>query len=206
VAELKLLKQTSEMASAALCMLRTTFRAFMEHDTDLVALALQEEDKLNAFEESLAAGFVAFARKAPTDAQKTEALIYTDVVVDLELIGDYCKDILERIEIKIAEKLLFNEESVKEYTQLYQTAEDALEEVALALDRDEISLVKVVLKRQEHIDTLVDEYRRRHTQRMVEGVCTPLGCNMFLNMLDYTAAIYYHTKKIARNLLKIAHE
>jgi hypothetical protein len=38
---------------------------------------------------------------------------------------------------------------------------------------------------------------------MIQGVCTPMACNMFLNMLDFTAAVYYHAKKIARNLLKI---
>ena len=92
---------------------------------------------------------------------------------------------------------------MKEYTRLYRISEEALKEVDEALRKDDLNLVKTVLKNELHIDSLVDEYRMRHNQRLLAGICTPMSCNMFLNMLDFTAAIYYHTKKIARNLLKV---
>lgn len=64
-------------------------------------------------------------------------------------------------------------------------------------------MIKEVLRKEEHIDSLVDKYRSNHDQRMLAGECTPMGCNMFLNMLDFTAAVYYHIKKIAKSLLQI---
>jgi phosphate:Na+ symporter len=99
--------------------------------------------------------------------------------------------------------LLFTEEAVKEYTAVYNKTLEALDEIAFAFERGDLSLVKIVLRKEEHIDSLVDEYRKKHNERMIQGVCTPMACNMFLNMLDFTAAVYYHAKKIARNLLKI---
>lgn len=193
----------AQMCASALTMWQTAFRAFMEHDSDLIAEALQEEQKLNDFEKEITTSLVEFNRQSPAQHDRAAALYYRDVVGDLELIGDYCKDVLERIEIKIQEKLLFSDESVEEYTQLYRISERALQEVAEALRKDDLKLIKSVLKNEEHIDSLVDEYRARHNQRLLAGVCTPMSCNMFLNMLDFTAAIYYHTKKIARNLLKV---
>ncbi len=130
-------------------------------------------------------------------------MAYIDVAADLEIIGDYCKDILERVEIKIDEKLLFSEDAVKEYEDLYRRAESALDEISCALKRDNLAVIRDVLKSEEHIDKLLDEYRGRHNQRLLDGVCSPLACNMFLNILDFTAAVYYHAKKICRNLLKI---
>lgn len=191
------------MANTALVMWRTTQQAFMEHSTDLVAKALGSEEILNKLEKEITAELAAVGRASSSEEEKLRAMTLAEVVGDLELIGDYCKDILERIQIKIEEKLLFSEEAVQEYETLYKKTEDALDEIASALDKQDLERVSVVLRSQEHIDVLVDQMRGRHSQRLIKGVCTPIACNMFLNMLDFTAAVYYHAKKIAKNLLKI---
>ncbi|MCX5711482.1 MAG: hypothetical protein NTY47_00185, partial [Candidatus Omnitrophica bacterium] len=196
-------KKVAEMAKLALSMWQMTFQTFMDHDLDLLAKVLEDENKLNSFEKELTAALIEAGQGLKKEEEKKEVITYVEVVEDLELIGDYCKDILERVQIKIEEKLLFSEDAVKEYTELYERSEAAFKEVVEALEKDDLSVLKQVLKIQEHIDTLVDEYRRRHNERMINKLCSPFSCNMFLNMLDFTAAIYYHTKKIARNLLKI---
>jgi len=192
-----------EMAKLALGMWQNTYQAFMEHDMDLLASVLKKEHTLNELEKEITEDLVELGRSYISKGERELVSIYADVVGDLELIGDYCKDILERVQIKIEEKLLFSEEAVGEYTDLYKKTEEALRQTTTALEKDDLSLVQVVLKNEEHIDGLVDEYRRRHNQRLIEGLCSPLSCNMFLNMLDFTAAVYYHAKKISRSLLKI---
>lgn len=201
--DLKTIKaEIARMSQAALKMLEITHQAFMEHNQDLIALALEEESKLNEQEKSITTDLVEFGRGCAKKEERKHAALYTDIVGDLELIGDYCKDILERVQIKIEEKLLFSEDAVREYNDLYARTYAALKEIAEALARDDLSSIGRVMKKEEHIDSLVDEYRQRHNQRMIKGICTPLACNTFLNMLDFTAAIYYHAKKIIRNLLK----
>jgi phosphate:Na+ symporter len=195
--------EISGMSAVALEMLKTTFAAFMEHDKALISQALSQEERLNSLEKDLTGRLVEIGRAAASPNAKAQALIYADMVGDLELIGDYCKDILERVEIKIEEKLLFSEEAVKEYQELYHKTEEALDKIVYALKKGSFSLAKEVLGGQGHIDDLVDEYRRRHDQRLIDGLCSPIACNMFLNILDFTAAIYYHVKKISRSLLKL---
>jgi len=192
-----------DMAELVFKMWQETFRTFMKHDEDLIPPILQIEDKVNGLEKEITTDLVNIGRAASSEIERANVNIYTDVVGDLELIGDYCKDVLERVQIKIQENLLFSEESVKEYEILYHKTEDALSEIVRALKKDDYALIKDVLRHQEHIDSLVDEYRRRHNERLMKGICVPIACNLFINMLDFTAAIYYHTKKIARNLLKI---
>lgn len=191
------------MAKQALDMWKSTYQAFMEHNLDLFPRILSEENKLNDLEKKLTAELVELARASASPENKNQVTIYADVVGDLELIGDYCKDILERVQIKIEEKLLFSDEAVKEYGELYRKTEGALEEVVFALDRDSPEAVGMVLKKEEHIDALVDEYRRRHDQRLIDGICSPMACNMYLNMLDFTAAVYHHTNRIAKRLLEL---
>lgn len=195
-------KRIAEMSKIALNMWRLTYQAFMEHNLELFSKIFEEENKLNAMEKELTNGLIELGRVVPGE-EKLKITVYTDIVGDLELIGDYCKDTLERVQIKIEEKLLFSDDAVKEYSELYRKTEDALDEVVRALDKDRPDMIKDVLEKEEHIDSLIDAYRNRHNQRLIDGVCAPFACNMFLNMLDFTAAVYYHTKKIARNLLKI---
>lgn len=195
--------QVAEMAALALKMWKMTFQTFMEHDADLIEGILKDEDKLNSYEKNIATAIIEFSKSSSNETDKANALLYAEAVEDLELIGDYCKDVLERVQIKIEERLMFSEDAVKEYEDLYHKTESALEEVVFALEKDNPGFVKQVLKNEEHIDIIVDEYRRRHNKRLVSGLCTPMACNMFLNMVDFSAAVYYHTKKIAKNLLKV---
>ncbi len=196
-------REIAGMSKLCLKMWQVTHQAFLEHDMDLLSAVLEDENKLNNMEKEITSRLIELGRHSSKQTEKARALIYADVVGDLELIGDYCKDILERVQIKIEENLLFSDEAVKEYEDLYLRAETALGEIASALDKNDLKLLHKVLKNEEHIDSLVDGYRRRHNQRLIDGSCSPLACNMFLNMLDFTAAVYYHAKKIARNLLKI---
>ncbi len=196
-------KKITDMSKTVLRMWQMTFRTFMEHDPDLIPGILGDENKVNNLEREITADLVDLSRTSSDKSEKTKAVVYTDIVGDLELIGDYAKDILERVQTKIDEKLLFSEDAVQEYADLYHKTEDALEEIVCALEKDRSGLVKEVLKSKENIDSLVDEYRARHNRRLIKGVCSPIACNMFLNMLDFTAAVYYHAEKIAKNLLKI---
>jgi phosphate:Na+ symporter len=193
----------TDMSKTALKMWQATHETFMEHDADLIPGILEDENKLNNLEKEITSDLVVLSKVTSDEKIKQHLIIFAEVVQDLELIGDYCKDILERVQIKIEEKLLFSEDAVQEYGVLYKKALDALNEITYALERDNFSLVKVVLKNEQHIDKLVDEYRKKHNERLMRGVCSPIACNMYLNMLDFTAAVYYHAKKIARNLLKI---
>ncbi|PIP19480.1 MAG: hypothetical protein COT38_05090 [Candidatus Omnitrophica bacterium CG08_land_8_20_14_0_20_41_16] len=196
-------EKVNQMASAAMAMWKLTYDAFIEHDVDLIANALEEEKILNRLEDEINSSISSLEKAAPSDDEKLKIMVYAGIAVDFELIGDYCKDILERIQIKIEEKLLFSEDAVLEYKDLYAKTKNALEEVVFVLEKDNPALVKEVLRNEEHIDSMVDKYRLHHNQRLIAGKCSPLGCNMFLNMLDFTAAVYYHIKKIAQSLLKI---
>ncbi len=196
-------KKITDMSKLALSMCQMTNRAFMEHDLDLLSRVLKDENKLNNLEKEITSELVTLSRATSNQPEKSKAVILADVVGDLEMIGDYCKDILERVQIKIEEKLLFSDEAVGEYEDLYHKTEEALDEIVCALDKNSFSFAKEVIKKEKHIDSFVTECRARHDQRLINGICSQMSCNMFLNMLDFTAQIFHHTEEIARNLLKL---
>lgn len=198
-------KKIGGMADISLKMLQITFAAFMEHDRDLVSAALEEEKELNGLEKQISASLVELSQnqKLPKKSLKTAVAIYLNAAGDLELIGDYCKDILERVQIKIEERLLFSDEAVKEYAELYHKAESALKDAVEALKNDYFKASKKILEEEKAFKDLLEECRNRHNQRLIKGVCSPMACNMFLNMLDFTSQIFYRSKAIVKSLLKL---
>lgn len=196
-------KKVAGMSKTALHMWELTYEAFMEHDTDLITAALDEEEKINELERNISAELVMLGRVATVISEKSKVRTWLEIVGDLELIGDYCKDTLERIELKIKEKLLFSDEAVKEYGHLYNKTGEALGAVVEALDRDNPALISKVAKEKAHFKDLLEQCRRHHEERMIEGTCMPFACNMYLNMLDFTGQIFDKSIEIASNIQRL---
>ena len=193
----------ARMSHLVLKMWETAYGAFVEHDLELISDVLDDEEKVNDMEKDITLALIEIGRASHEKKEKLAVSIYSEVIGDLELIGDYCKDILERVQIKIEEKLLFSIEAVKEYQELYRISEGALKEVVDALHKDDYAPLEKLLKTIRDADSLTEEYRKKHIERLLDGTCNPRAGNMFLNMLDFGASIYKHVMKIAADLYKL---
>jgi len=197
-------EKIKKMAELTLSMLKTTFDGFMEHDVDILARVLKDEQRLNDMEKEITLALVGISKTRITIGDKKNIILMANIVADLEQIGDYIKDMIERIEIKIEEKLLFSDDAVDEYKHLYNVVETELADVEKALRMNDKNFARRVLcSTEDHVDNLVHKYREAHAQRLVAGVCLPRACNMFLNLLDFTAQVSHHTKAIAKNISEL---
>jgi len=196
-------EKINQMAELALSMLKNTFDGFMKHDSDILTNVLKDEERLNGMERNLNSSLVAISEGKGADDKKNIMLL-SNIVEDLEEIGDYIKDMIERIEIKIEEKLLFSDDAVDDYKHLYNAVETELADVQKALGMNDKNFARRVLcGTEDHVDNLVQKYRETHTQRLMKGICLPRACNMFLNLLDFTGLISHHAKAIAKNISEL---
>jgi len=196
-------KEINQMAELTLSMLKTTFEGLMEHDLALLANVLEDEQRLNDMEKNITLSLIGISKGKITAMDKKNIMLLTNIIADLEEIGDYIKDMIERIEIKIEEKLLFSNEALDEYKHLYTVVETALSDAVNSLKNNDRNFARRLLCDEEHVDNLVEKYRDAHAQRLISGICDPRGCNMFLNLLDFTAQVFHHTKLIAKNILEL---
>jgi phosphate:Na+ symporter len=196
-------EKINEMSELTLSMLKTTFDGFMKHDVEILANVLRDEQRLNAMEKTITLSLIEISKGKVTNIDKKKIMLLTNIVADLEEIGDYAKDMIERIEIKIQEKLLFSDEALSEYKHLYSVIETGLSDTVSSLKTNDKMFAKRVLTDKEDIDKLIKKYRDAHTQRLLSGICDPRAGNMFLNLLDFTGQIFHHTKSISTNILKL---
>ena len=194
-------EKINEMAGLTLSMLQNTFDGFMKHDLDILAGVLKDEQRLNDMEKTLTLSMVGISKAKISTIDIKNIMLMTNIVEDLEEVGDYIKDMIERIEIKIEEKLLFSDDALDDYKHLYNVVETELEDTEKALRMNDKNFARRILcNTEDHVDKLVQQYRDNHSKRLIDGICLPRACNMFLNLLDFTAQISRHTKAIAKNI------
>ncbi len=196
-------EKINQMAELTFSMLKTTFDGFMKHDLDILKIVLNDEGRLNEMDKAITLSLIDISKGKITNSDKKAIMYLTNIVGDLEQIGDYIKDMIERIEIKIQENLLFSEEALDEYKHLYSVVESALSDIVNSLKMKDENFAKHILCDKEHVDNLVQEYRDAHAQRLMSGACDPRAGNMFLNLLDFTGQIFHHAQSVASNILKL---
>jgi len=196
-------KDINEMAGLTFSMLRSTYKGFLEHDVDILAKVLKDEDKLNDMEKSINLSLSEKSQGKITASDKKNIMLLTSIVTDLEEIGDYIKDMVERIEIKIEEKLLFTEEALADYKHLYSVVQTALYDTVNSLKMNDKNFASRILCGREHANRLVERYRKNHAQRFVAGKYDPRTANMYLNLLDFTGQVFNHTLSLAKNILRL---
>ena len=59
-------------------------------------------------------------------------------------------------------------------------------------------LKEAIVKNGLKVKDLVELYRKEHADRLVQGDCTPMGANMYFDMLDFTGNIARHASNIVK--------
>ena len=120
------------------------------------------------------------------------------VVETLERMGDETANLVERIEIKVAEKLLFSDLGVSEFNETFGAMKRSIEMMIEFLKKKDPALKDRIIDNGFHVKELVERYRKEHFERLVQGICTPMAANMYFDMLDFTGNLARHSSSIVK--------
>ena len=168
---------------------------FLKNKTEFLTAAMQEEGEINNMEKVLT-GEIAELSKTPID--KTELSALAQMVEMLERMGDEAIGLIERIEVKVHEKLLFSEDALKEFNEAYKTMKGSVEMMREFLRTKDPLLKRKIVNNGFDVKELVERYRKAHADRLVRGDCTPMGANMYFDMLDFTGNLARHSSNIVK--------
>jgi phosphate:Na+ symporter len=116
----------------------------------------------------------------------------------IERMGDEAASLIERIEIKIAEHLLFSEAGVAQFNETYNAMKKSVEMMREFLKGKDHGVKERIIENGFHVKELVERYRKEHANRLVQGLCTPMGASMYFDMLDFTGNIARHASSIVK--------
>ena len=125
---------------------------------------------------------------------------YLTVPVYILRIAENIERIVELIDKKVREEILFSERAMDEITFLFQRLIEILNTTAeIILARNTI-LSKYVEESVRGVIRRAIEYATLHEERLIEGSCLPIASAIYIYMLDIIKSIAWHAKEIALKL------
>jgi phosphate:Na+ symporter len=178
-------------------MIGLVYQGFIENDAHYLNRALNKEQILDDLEKLITASIIQDARTLDDKGQK-ELVLFERAAQDIEQMGDELRYLMERIEIKIAENLLFSDIGVEQYKDVFEKMKKSVDLTIKFLKKNDGELLEAILNNGDTIKETVEKYRAEHLKRLTEGICQPRAANMYFDMLDFTGNIARHCTDIAR--------
>jgi phosphate:Na+ symporter len=173
-------------------------KGFMENKLEPLSLAIKEEHLVNETEKILAKSIIDISKQASGAGEKKDLAVVGQVVETLERMGDEAANLVERIEIKVVEKLLFSDLGVSEFNETFGIMKRSVEMMIEFLKKRDPALKERIIDNGFHVKELVERYRKEHFERLVQGICTPMAANMYFDMLDFTGNLARHSSSIVK--------
>lgn len=186
------------MADKILEMLDLIEKGFMENKTGYLSVAMKKENEINELEKSLTGSILDSAKASKNGQDKKELMALQGAIEMLERMGDEAASLIERIEIKVAENLLFSDMGVAQFKETYETMKKSVDMMRRFLDGRDSKLRERIIDNGFHVKELVERYRKEHSDRLIQGVCTPMAANMYFDMLDFTGNLARHSSNIVK--------
>ena len=196
---IKEVKDKAIVMAEKLCMILDLIsEGFMDNKMEPLNKAISEERAVNELERSLIKEIFEISKTEKSASGKKELSAMGQVIETLEHMGDETAGIIERIEIKIAEHLLFSETGVEQFNETYNVMKDSVKMMHKFLSKPDSVLKDRIVDNGFKVKGLVERYRKEHFDRMVQGLCTPMGANMYFDMLDLTGSLARHSSNIVK--------
>ena len=183
------------MAEKVYEMIELIEKGFMENKANFLSEAMKKENEINELEKALTQRILELSRSSK---EKKELSLLEQMVETLERMGDEAANLIERIEIKVHEKLLFSDIGVEQFNETYRAMKKSVEMMKEFLGGKDSGLKDRIIDNGFHVKELVERYRKAHADRLVQGLCTPMGANMYFDMLDFTGNLARHSSNIVR--------
>ena len=159
------------------------------------------EDYIDDFQLEITSYLTALSRETLSSQVATELPVLLHAVNDLERIGDHAVNIVEIAERKIDQRLSFSEPAMAEAGQLKAEIEEMFDHVIEALEQDTVEPAKLTQEHERNLNQLQIDLRRSHVQRMSDGICTPEGGLIFIDLVDNIEKIGDHLTNIAQAII-----
>lgn len=122
-------------------------------------------------------------------------LFYT--ISDFERISDHCENLSELALEKSRRNIVFSEDADRELQEMFHSVRSSLEHSIKARASSDMSEVRAVVRSEELVDNLEEEFRERHITRLASQSCKPENGVIYLDTLNNLERISDHAHNIA---------
>ncbi len=164
-------------------------------------MAKQIEEAINNLDRKITDYLVKVSAASLAPGESEFHFMLMNSVRDIERVGDHVENITELSTYKFANKVRLSEQAEHELDKMFHLALSMLEEVIESLQKSDKEKAKLVLLKEEQIDTMERTLRKQHIQRLNEGACSGSAGIVFVDIISNLERIGDHASNIAQEII-----
>lgn len=166
-------------------------------DHERIEQVYKNEEVINAMNKKLTEYLIQVNNLSLNEIQKRQVSNLFYSVSDIERIGDHAENLAEAAEYLDEHKLEFSEVGLEDLKWIGGVAINSVS-FAIASRQDmNLDLIRKVSKLEDEVDTLEEEMRDKHIERLSRNICNPSAGVIFLDILSNLERISDHAYNIA---------
>ena len=195
------IKQVIRMGDVTLENVKQSIRALLENDEELAKKVIEQENLIDQMENILTEYLIKISNLSLSEKQQliVNHMFYT--IINFERVGDHAENIAELASTTIDRKLQFTEEAREEMRKMCQSATESFENSLLCRKTENVEYIRKVVKCEEEVDNLEEEFRESHIARLSRNICNSESGVVFVDLLVNMERISDHSMNIANFLI-----
>ena len=172
-----------------------------------IAHSIEEgEDQIDMYEDKLGTYLVRLSSKNLTMEESREISKLLHVIGDFERIGDHTVNIHKSAKEMQVKKYVFSGQAQQEISIISSAIEEIVDLATNAFVKNDLYLASKVEPLEQVVDSLKDELRNRHVQRLQNGECTISNGFIFSDLITNYERVADHCSNIGVCILRIAED
>ena len=143
-------------------------------------------------------------KSSPYEKGKEWAKPYLSMASSLDRISYNIEGIVDRLESKVQNQILFSDQAVKEINDVFQEAMNLLERLPdLILTQNKL-LAQNIGEQVRSVLKIANGYSEGHEERLMQGVCTPKSSPTYLGILESLKGIIAHILEVSGKIVSLS--
>ncbi|MBS6646176.1 MAG: Na/Pi cotransporter family protein [Clostridiaceae bacterium] len=185
------------MGQIATANVKKAIDAIITGNIDEVEEVYKMEKVINNMEKLLTEYLIKVDNLSLTEHQK---LIVNDLfysVSDIERVGDHAENLAESAEYMVKHNLDFSETGIADLEEISSSVLKAFEYAIDARQNGNMDSVRKVSQYEDDVDSIEEELREKHIERLSSGECAPSAGVVFLDIISNMERISDHAYNLA---------
>ncbi|GAB3795480.1 Na/Pi cotransporter family protein [Virgibacillus kimchii] len=164
-------------------------------------MAMQIEGALNNLDRKITDYLIDISSGSLSELESAKHTALMDTVRDIERIGDHFENIIELIDYKISNKVQMTNQANEDLNEMFDLTILTVKQAVEALQGTDREKALAVVQKEDQIDKMERNFRKKHIIRMNEGLCTGSAGIVFVDIISNLERIGDHAVNIAEEVL-----
>ena len=190
-------KEVIHVGEVTIDNVKLSMEAIVENDVEKANRVFETEKAIDKMVHLISEYLVKISNLSITERQQmiVNHMFYT--ISNVERVGDHAENLAELAVEKANHGIEFSEEAREEIQEISSIAMASFENSIMARKTENVEYVRNVVKLEDMVDSLEDELRERHIQRLTDNKCKSETGVVFIDALTNLERISDHSLNIA---------